>query len=670
MKFFQNWSLKQWAVGLATMVLVLIIGQLALLNRFFQSVEEVQTQIDFTRSAQLQAQSVELDFSRFKQDALQAPPILAGLNKQAYYLKLIKEGGRIPNKPIFLPPLQRLPSITFTKLEEDFNAYSSLVTQHLKPADSTDVAEVYLYAQSQWVLVSDWYSKLIGDLYDEWATRKASFSWLLGIIIVFDVLLLAGLVLVIIKKIIQPLRVIASNTSNHQHTRGVEANEIGAVAEQINEVIEHFRDASDFIKSIGAGKLDIDYKTELDSGYVLGKNQLADSLIDMQAKLRSMHEEDQRRKWANEGLAKFVDILRSEDDDLNKLGDNIISTLVQYTRANQGALYVVNEEENGTKFLEQIALYAFDSKKFQSYKLKLGEGLTGQAYLERDTLYLTEIPEEYVRITSGLGDANPKSLLIVPLKVDQDVYGIVELASFHEFKPHEISFVEKLGETIASTLASVKAAQNNRKLLEESKLAAEAMRSQEEEMRQNMEELTATQEEMQRILKEAQQKETYLSNLMDVTTDAFVAIDRDYKVVMCNNAPLFQQFAKDGIRYEPGYHVLGLFKSQERDHHKSLYDRAFNGETLEVNKEYYGKPYAISYSPLKSATGEIIGAAIFAHDQSEEKSLKHRIEELENQLAQPPVANASAELDSLDKALRINLQALQIAKEEIDRKRS
>jgi hypothetical protein len=88
--------------------------------------------------------------------------------------------------------------------------------------------------------------------------------------------------------------------------------------------------------------------------------------------------------------------------------------------------------------------------------------------------------------------------LVVPLKVDKEIYGIVELASFRDFQPHEVSFVERLAETIASTLASVRSAQKNMHLIEQFQQQTEEMRAQEEEMRQNMEELQATQEEMGR----------------------------------------------------------------------------------------------------------------------------------------------------------------------------
>jgi transcriptional regulator with GAF, ATPase, and Fis domain len=223
-----------------------------------------------------------------------------------------------------------------------------------------------------------------------------------------------------------------------------------------------------------------------------------------------MNVTDQQRNWANEGLTKFVDILRSSNDNISTLGDKIISNLVQYTGSNQGGLYILNDEDEHNKFLELVSLFAFNTKKFENQKVKLGEGILGQTFLEKETTLLTQIPDDYVRITSGLGDANPRSLLFVPLKVDKEVYGIVELASFDSYDEHEVQFVEKLAETIASTLASVKAAQKNKHLIEQFQQQTEEMRAQEEEMRQNMEELQATQEEM------ARKERDYITKIHDL----------------------------------------------------------------------------------------------------------------------------------------------------------
>jgi GAF domain-containing protein len=223
-----------------------------------------------------------------------------------------------------------------------------------------------------------------------------------------------------------------------------------------------------------------------------------------------MSDEERKRQWANEGITKFVEIMRSSNDNLASLGDAVTSALVQYTRSNQGGLYILNDEDPQDKHLELISLFAFDTKKYEKQKVRLGEGILGQTFLEKETTYITDVPDAYIRITSGLGDSNPKSILLFPLKVDKDAYGIIELASFHEYQPHEIEFVEKLGESIAATLASVKAAQKNRQLIEQFQQQTEEMRAQEEEMRQNMEELQATQEEVGR------KEQVYLQRIKDL----------------------------------------------------------------------------------------------------------------------------------------------------------
>jgi GAF domain-containing protein len=297
---------------------------------------------------------------------------------------------------------------------------------------------------------------------------------------------------------LSPLDKLRRNLQEHRHTQDLGVSELNVVADQANVTIENLKDATDFVSAIGKGDLSMDYKETLDVNYVPGTNRLADSLIQMQAQLRNLNDEEKKRQWANDGLAKFVDIMRSSYDNLNQLGDKIVSALVTYTNANQGALYLMNDEEQSNIHLELISLFAFDVRKHEQQVIKPGQGILGQTFLEKDTVYLTDLPQEYIRITSGLGGANPKAVLIVPLKVDTVVYGLVELASFNEFKPHEIAFVEKLGETIGSTLASVRAAQKNKQLIEQFQQQTEEMRAQEEEMRQNMEELQATQEEIVR----------------------------------------------------------------------------------------------------------------------------------------------------------------------------
>jgi putative methionine-R-sulfoxide reductase with GAF domain len=183
---------------------------------------------------------------------------------------------------------------------------------------------------------------------------------------------------------------------------------------------------------------------------------------------------------------------------------------VKYVNSNQGGLFLINDDSENDPYLELVSCYAFERKKFIVKRIDFGQGLVGQCYLEGARIHLRKIPEGYVHITSGLGGTNPNSLLVIPMKVNDKSYGVIELASFRKYEEHEIVLVEKFAESIAAAVSSVKINESTRILLEKTQQQAEEMRSQEEEMRQNMEELSATQEEMLRKERE------YINRIQDL----------------------------------------------------------------------------------------------------------------------------------------------------------
>lgn len=500
MNFLQNRSLKRLAIYLLAGMFLVFSAEYFIIRYKIEGLEEIEEKKDFARSAQLSGQQIALMVQQYLSGQLHvAPEIVSRIDEQDHLLKVVKEGGRMDGTDIFLKPLSRLPAISFKELQGAWNKYKAnvlVITVEGSDPETPEGARLRALLPAQWITLSNWYKKLEIDLTEEASERKTSVEMWVFIFIIFDWLILTAVFYLFYRYVLLPIRSLQKNTDELRQDFNIEPNEIGALKHQVNEILEQLKDATEFVASIGEGKLDLDYKI-LDSQYAKGKNRLADSLISMQAKLKDMSTEEQRRQWANEGLTNFVDILRSSNN-INTLGDKIISALVQYTGSNQGGLYILNDEDPSNKYLEMISLFAFDTKKFEKQKIKLGEGILGQTFLERETTVLSEIPDEYIRITSGLGDANPKSLVVVPLKVDTEIYGVVELASFKTFQPHEITFVEKLAETIASTLASVKTAQKNMHLIEQFQQQTEEMSAQDEEMRQNMEELQATQEEMGR----------------------------------------------------------------------------------------------------------------------------------------------------------------------------
>ena len=136
--------------------------------------------------------------------------------------------------------------------------------------------------------------------------------------------------------------------------------------------------------------------------------------------------------------------------------------------------------------------------------------MIGQAYYERDAIYITEVPNDYLKVTSGLGEALPRCICVVPLLSEGSIYGAIEIASFEKLSTHEIRYLRQAGESVGYNLHAIAGNARTERLLKESQEMAQEVKSQEEELRQNMEELTATQETMAREQKKA--RNTFISS--------------------------------------------------------------------------------------------------------------------------------------------------------------
>lgn len=284
-------------------------------------------------------------------------------------------------------------------------------------------------------------------------------------------------------------------------------DEIGQMGKALNMLVQSLKNIAEFALQIGKGNFDSDYKAQSEED-MIGKSliQMRDELQKAKLDEEKRQEEVRQRNWASQGVALFSDILRQNNDDLEKLSYEIISNMVSYTSSNQGGFFLINDNDTDNMFIELIACYAYDRQKFLEKKIEIGEGLVGRCYQEGEKIFLTDLPSNYIKITSGLGEDNPKCLLLVPLMYNDIIYGIMEIASFNIYEPYIIEFIERIGESIAATISSVKSNIQTTELLERTRMQAEEMHAQEEEMRQNMEELRATQEQSTRREEELQRE--------------------------------------------------------------------------------------------------------------------------------------------------------------------
>ena len=273
----------------------------------------------------------------------------------------------------------------------------------------------------------------------------------------------------------------------------VRTKELSLLRDENKQLKKTIENAVSYVKALEEGN----YVRKFD-----GDNPIYNSLESLADSLSRIGEEEKQRAWQAEGFTLFMGLLKNDTNNLSSLSENVISNLVKYVGANQGGFFVVEKRENGETTLRLTGCYAYGRKKIIEKEIDAGQGLLGQVYLEKTSLYMTEVPRNYTTITSGLGEATPRSILIVPLKDKGEVKALVELASFDPFLPYQIQFIERLGENIAAVIEANAVNMRTEQLLKASQQHAEELKAQEEEMRQNMEELTAMHENQTRLQKE------------------------------------------------------------------------------------------------------------------------------------------------------------------------
>ncbi len=405
-------------------------------------------------------------------------------------------------------------------------------------------------------------------------------------------------------------------------------DELGVVLDEIGVLTNNLKNVKSFALEVGKGKFENDINVFNDEG------EIGSSLAEMRESLKKVAEKDKKRHWVNTGVAHFSDTLRRNFDNLEKLSENIIFDLVKYLKANQGGMFILNDTNESDPYLELMSCYAFERKKFLTKRVNIGEGTIGQCFLEKESIYMLDIPNEYINIRSGLGGANPTCLFLVPLVVNEEVFGVIELASFKEFSKTERTFVETLAENIASAISTVKTNENTKILLRESQQMTEEMRAQEEEMRQNMEELEATQEEMRRNADKTSEKESNLNALINNTDDTIFAIDKEYRITAVNET-LIKKY-ENTMKLEVGAYMNKLITGEQWEKWRVKYDKAMNEgkfSEIEDRSDAGGKKFIHTYyNPILNTQGEVIGASVVSRDITESILKEHEIKERALQL--------------------------------------
>jgi CheY-like chemotaxis protein/HAMP domain-containing protein len=241
--------------------------------------------------------------------------------------------------------------------------------------------------------------------------------------------------------------------------------------------------------------------------------ELKDNINEMIRNLRDTTRKNMEQDWLKTNLAKFSRMLQGQRD-LAAVSQLILSDLAPLVTAHHGVFYVV-EGTGEEALLKLLASYAYKDRKHVSNEFHLGEGLVGQCAVERQMLLINQVPSDYIQISSGLGEAPPRNIVVLPVLFEGEVKAVLELATFDQFDEIRLTFLEQLAESIGIVLNTIEANMRTEELLKQSQALTEGLQSQQEaltETNKRLEQQTRSLQKSEDLLR-SQQDELQKTNL-------------------------------------------------------------------------------------------------------------------------------------------------------------
>lgn len=285
---------------------------------------------------------------------------------------------------------------------------------------------------------------------------------------------------------------------------------------------------SDFAQAVSEGEDPPGYPEML-------KTPLGQALKLIQLNIKSNRRKEREISWITEGKEIISRVLRRHNN-LGELSYEVLKSLSRYINAVQGAVYLYEEEESQ---IRNIAVLAYNRRKYVDQVFRMGEGLVGQCAFEMDYIYRTEIPDNYMTITSGiLGDQKPKSILLVPLITNETLQGIIEFAFLEPKVPKlTIQFMLELGEIIGQTIFNLRVNEQTRQLLSESRKMTAELQENEQVLQKNAREMEETQEklqvantQLQKMIKEEKLAQDRLHWLLENASEIISVYDDSFRL--------------------------------------------------------------------------------------------------------------------------------------------
>lgn len=402
-------------------------------------------------------------------------------------------------------------------------------------------------------------------------------------------------------------------------------DEIGEITHEINELTINISQMVNFADKVGKG--DYSAKTKFKPDIVLGN-----TLIKMRDNLQRSAIIQERNNWVSDGLAKFSEVLRSQEN-LEKVSDEVIIGVVEYMNANQGAIYMLSEDKEDE--LSLLACYGIDPEATKK-TISIDQGLAGQAFRQGKTIHITDIPDGYGYINSITGKAAPKNVLVVPLTIQETVEGVLEISSFKLFEEFEATFVEQLAEAIAITISSVKSNHQTKALLQKSQESEKQLQLREEELNKNMQQLLAAQKEVENKTAQIEEQKKQIEKSLEDKTE-------QTEMLLAQEEEMRQNMEELQATQE-------AMSEKQRELEKAK-------KKLEVNEQVLKKAYKKARDrelEIKQKNEEL---------KAQEEEIRQNMEELK--ATQEAMELKQVELEGANKKLAANEKVLKLAYEQV-----
>ncbi len=465
---------------------------------------------------------------------------------------------------------------------------------------------------------------------DDLKAMNRSLRIMLFFAVTFSTLIILIFVLIITNFFLKRLQIFNENIE--KLSRGIIPSSIKEIDEKENisiletekKLIENYKKLLDYTKHLRNRNYLFKYEKWSNEDKVGDNlNELNNYLKEFDEESKRKLEEQEKLIWLNEGVSKFIEILKYQVIEIKDLGYRIISQIVEYVGANEGGFFIVNQSITGEKFLDLLAAYAMHKEKLLMRSIPFGVGFLGRVAVEKKTLFLTEIPDDYTKISTALGQGIPKSIVVLPLIFNDDVIGVIELASFEVLTSLQLEFLEKITENISANLAMWRASQQTAKLLKESQEQTILQQKQQKELEAHLKEL-------EKLRDQSEKREIELNSMIKAVDTTALLVEYDVNgMILSANSRFLETLERNESELIGKHHrditSMDILSKEYRDFWNDLLD----GRTKRFIESYNIKDKTIwlsqNYVPIVDKDDNVFKILNIAIDVTENKVLERQL---------------------------------------------